>query len=121
METLATPESEGEPEGIEALLNRWCERSAQSPEELQQAMVKLGQIPQLDPDFRQALWGYLRAWFEDGNRDSYLQWFKGDPIKPKGVRIRIDRTNARAMLRSLIQFLKHLGCPSHAPFAHSVP
>jgi hypothetical protein len=109
METLATPESEGEPEGIEALLNRWCERSAQSPEELQQAMVKLGQIPQLDPDFRQALRGYLRAWFEDGDRDSYLQWFKGDPIKPKGVRIRIDRTNARTMLRSLIQFLKHLG------------
>jgi hypothetical protein len=109
MENLATPESEGEPEGIEAILNRWCEQVAQSPEQLQQALAELERIPKLDPDFRQALQGYLRAWFEDGDRDPYLQWFKGDPIKPKGVRVRIDRTSARAMLRSLIQFLKHLG------------
>jgi AcrR family transcriptional regulator len=109
MENLATPESEGEPEGIEAILNRWCEQVAQSPEQLQQALAELERIPKLDPDFRQALRGYLRAWFEEGDRDPYLQWFKGDPIKPKGVRVRIDRTSARAMLRSLIQFLKHLG------------
>jgi hypothetical protein len=108
MENLATPESEGEAEGIEAILNHWCEQVAQSPEQLQQALAELERIPKLDPDFRQALQGYLRAWFEDGDRDPYLQWFKGDPIKPKGVRVRIDRTSARAMLRSLIQFLKHL-------------
>jgi hypothetical protein len=109
MENLATPESEGEAEGIEAILNRWCEQVAQSPEQLQRALAELERIPKLDPDFRQALRGYLRAWFEEGDRDPYLQWFKGDPIKPKGVRVRIDRTSARAMLRSLIQFLKHLG------------
>jgi len=109
MSNLATPESDGEREGIEAILNRWCERVAQSPEQLQRALVELERIPKLDPDFRQALRGYLRAWLEEGDRDSYLQWFKGDPIKPKGVRVRIDRTNARAMLRSLVQFFKHLG------------
>jgi len=109
MSNLATPESDGEREGIEAILNRWCERVAQSPEQLQRALVELERIPKLDPDFRQALRGYLRAWLEEGDRDSYLQWFKGDPIKPKGVRVRIDRTNARTMLRSLVQFFKHLG------------
>lgn len=109
MENLATPESEGEAEGIEAILNRWCEQVAQSPEQLQRALAELERIPKLDPDFRQALRGYLRAWFEEGDRDPYLQWLKGDPIKPKGVRVHIDRTSARAMLRSLIQFLKHLG------------
>ena len=109
MENLATPESDGEREGIEAILNRWCEQVAQSLEQFQQALVELEHIPLLDPDFRQALRGYLRAWFEEGNRDPYLQWLKGDPIKPKGVRVRIDRTNARAMLRSLIQFLKQSG------------
>jgi len=108
IENLATPESKGEPEGIETILNRWCDQIAQSPEQLQQASEELGRMP-LDPDFRQALQGYLRAWFEDSDRDSYLQWFKGDPIKPKRVRVRIDRTSARAMLRSLIQFFKHLG------------
>lgn len=110
MENLATPESEGEAEGIEAMLNRWCEQVAQSPEQLQRALAELERIPKLDPDFRQALRGYLRAWFEEGDCDPYMQWFKGDPIKPKGVRVRIGRTSARAMLRSLIQFLKHLGC-----------
>ncbi len=109
MENLATPESHGEPEDIDGLLRRWCEQVAQSPEQLQQALSELERIPQLDPDFRQALRGYLRAWFEGGDRDPYLQWFKGDRIKPKGVRTCIDRKNARAMLRSLIQFLKHMG------------
>ncbi len=109
MENLATPESDGEPEDIDGLLRRWCEQIAQSPEQLQQTLSELERIPKLDPDFRQALRGYLRAWFEESDRDPYLQWFKGDPIKPKGVRIRIDRKNARAMLRSLIQFLKHMG------------
>ena len=109
MENLATPESDREREGIEAILNRWCEQVAQSPEQFQQALGELDQIPLLDPDFRQALRGYLRAWFEEGDRDPYLQWLKGDSIKPKGVRVGIDRANARAMLRSLIQFFKHLG------------
>ena len=109
MENLATPESDREREGIEAILNRWCEQVAQSPERFHQALGELDQIPLLDPDFRQALRGYLRAWFEEGDRDPYLQWLKGDSIKPKGVRVGIDRANARAMLRSLIQFFKHLG------------
>jgi hypothetical protein len=109
MENLATPESEGEPEGIEAILNHWCEQIAQSPGQLQKTLAELERIPKLDPDFRQALRGYLQAWFQEGERDSYLQWFKGDPGKPSGVRVRIDRASARAMLRSLIQFFKHLG------------
>ena len=109
MENLATPESDREREGIEAILNRWCEQVAQSPEQFQQALGELDQIPLLDPDFRQALRGYLRAWFEEGDRDPYLQWLKGDSIKPKGVRVGIDRANARAMLRSLIQFFQYLG------------
>jgi len=109
MKNLATPESQGEPEEIKSLLNRWCEEVSQSPNKLQSALTELDGIPQLDPDFRQAIRGYLRAWIEEGDIDRYLQWFKGDPVRPPGVRTRIDRANSRAMLRSLIQFLRYLG------------
>lgn len=109
MESLATSKSHGDPEDIDGLLRSWCEQVAQSPEQLQQTLSELERIPKLDPDFRQALRGYLQAWFEGSDRDPYLQWFKGDPIKPKEVRIRIDRKNVQAMLRSFIQFLKHIG------------
>ncbi|GIV24889.1 MAG: DUF2791 domain-containing protein [Bacteroidia bacterium] len=109
MQKLAIPESEGEPTDIEGLLSRWCEQVAQSPQHLQRTLSELERIHHFDPDFRQALRGYLQAWFEERDRDPYLQWFKGAPIKPKGVRTRIERKNARAMLRSLIYFLKHMG------------
>lgn len=109
MNKLATPESEGEPEGIEAILNRWCEQAIESPERLTKMLSGLDRIQQLDPDFRKAVRGYLQAYVQDGDRDSYLQWLKGDPIRPPGVRARIDRASARAMLRSLIHFFKYLG------------
>jgi len=105
---LSTPESEGEPEGIESILNRWCQ-GIQEAEQLQSALIGLDKISHLDPDFRKAIRGYLRAYVQEEDRDSYLQWLKGDPIRPEGVRTRIDRASARAMLRSIIQFLKYLG------------
>lgn len=109
MGSLATPKSEGEPEGIEAVLNRWCKQAVDSPEQLKQMLSELDHIPQIDPDFRKAMRGYLQAYVQDGDRDIYLQWLKGDPIRPSGVRAKIDRASARAMLRSLIHFFKHLG------------
>jgi len=110
MEKLATPESQGDPEGIEGILNRWCEKISNLPDSyFQNMLVELDKIPQIDPDFRQAIRGYLKTWFEQGDYFSYLQWFKGDSIRPPGVRTKIDRTNSRAMLRSLIMFLKFLG------------
>lgn len=108
MSKLATPESEGEPEGIEAILNRWC-REIQNLEQLRTTLSALDSISQLDPDFRKAIRGYLRAYFQEEDRDTYLQWLKGDAIRPEGVRTRIDRASARAMLRSLIHLFKHLG------------
>lgn len=109
MSTLATPESESEPEGIGAILNRWCEQATQQPEQLPQELARLDGISKLDPDFRKAMRGYLQAYVQDGDRDSYLQWLKGDAIRPSGVKMRIDRASARAMLRSLIYFFKYLG------------
>ena len=109
MSNLATPESEGEPEGIEAILNRWCEQAVEFPKRLEQMLSELDRIQQLDPDFRKAMRGYLQAYVQDGDRDIYLQWLKGDLIHPSGVRAKIDRASARAMLRSLIYFFKHLG------------
>lgn len=109
MSNLATPDLEGEPEGIEAILNRWCEQAVESSERLVQMLSELDQIQQLDPDFRKAMRGYLRAYVQDGDRDNYLQWLKGNPARLPGVRARIDRASARAMLRSLIHFFKYLG------------
>ncbi len=109
IENLATPESEGKPEGMQGLLNRWCQQITQSPDQLTQTLSTLEQAPHLDPDFRQALRGYLIAYIQAEDRDSYLQWFKGDAIKPKGVRGHIETKNARAMLRSLLEFLRLIG------------
>jgi len=109
MSNLVTSESEGEVEGIEGILNRWCEQAAQSTEQLQQSIAQIEDIPNLDPDFRQVLRGYLQAWFEGSDRDTYLQWLKSDAVRPRGVRTKIDRTSARAMLRSLILFLRSIG------------
>lgn len=106
MSNLATNYSGGKPEGIEDVLNRWCQKAAQSPE---RSLAELDNIPNLDPDFRKAMRGYLQAWFSETDWDAYLQWLKGDSIRPPGVRIRIDRTSARTMLRSFVVFLKHLG------------
>lgn len=109
MGNLATVESAGEPQGIEGILNRWCEQAYRSPHELSRELEGLDSLVNLDPDFRKALRGYLREWEQGGDRDAYLQWLKGDPIRPPGVRTRIDRQSARAMLRSLIEFLRHIG------------
>lgn len=109
MDSLATPESKGEPESIGEILNRWCQRAIESPEQLTKMLEELDRISKLDPDFRKAMRGYLQAYAQDGDRDIYLQWLKGDPIRPFGVKARIDRASARAMLRSLIHFLKYLG------------
>lgn len=109
MSNLATPESEGEPEGIEAILNRWCDQATQEPEQLSQELARLDGISKLDPDLRKAMRGYLQAYTQGGDRDSYLQWLKGDAIRPSGVKTRIDRASARAMLRSLIHFFRYRG------------
>lgn len=107
--SLASPESRGKPEGIQEVLNRWCSSLAEEPEEVDQRLGALDDINGLDPDFRQALRGYANAYFTQGDRDSYLQWLKGDAVRPPGIRAKIDRASARAMLRSLILFLKHIG------------
>ncbi|MHA1794754.1 MAG: BREX system ATP-binding domain-containing protein [Promethearchaeota archaeon] len=106
MSKMATPESEGEPVGIVHILNRLC---SSDEEELQKMLNAIDSITNLDPDFREAIKGYLYAKFKGQNWNIYLQWLKGDSIRPYGIGTRIDRNSARAMLRSLMMFLKHIG------------
>ncbi len=112
MSKLLSPDADSDvPKGIEGILNRWCSQinPEKNPAQLTEALKKLDSIPNLDPDFRKAMQGYLQSWWQEGDTTVYLQWLKGDSIKPQGVRVRIDRSSARAMIRSLVLFLKHLG------------
>jgi hypothetical protein len=105
---LLAPDAPDATPGIEGLLNRWCDRVV-AADELEQELAALDALEGLDPDFRQALRGYLRAWLTEADRAPILQWLKADAVRPAGIRARIDRASARAMLRSLIRFFKHLG------------
>lgn len=109
MQSLATPESNGEPEGIASILNRWCSEVETYPASLQKKLIDLDKATDLDPDFRVAIRGYLNAYATEANLDVYLQWLKGDTVHPPHVRATISRENARAMLRSFIHFLKIAG------------
>lgn len=105
VQNLATRESDGEPEGLSGLLDRWCATTKNVPA----ALAGIDSLAKLDANFRQAIRGYLRAHFEETDKAPYQQWLQGDPIRPTGVRSRIDRTNCHVMLRSLAVLLKHLG------------
>lgn len=98
--------------GIEHILTRWC-AALDSDERVTKELAALDQLSGLDPDFREAMRGYLREWTKNGAHAAgltpYLQWLKGDSVRPPGVRARIDRASSRAMLRSLLVFLRHLG------------
>ena len=111
LENLSVAGSEGGRFGIEDILSRWCE-GIQTGDRLVEELEALDRLVGLDPDFRQAMRGYLHEWLTYGASTAglipYLQWLKGDPVRPPGVRARIDRVSARAMLRSLVLFLRHL-------------
>lgn len=112
MDNLTHEDANAPMNGIEELLNYWCEKVAESGQ-VSNELAKLNALRGLDPDFRQAIGGYLQQWVRNGGRRGellpYLQWFGGDAVRPPGVRGRIDRASARAMLRSLILFLRHIG------------
>ncbi|GBD19688.1 hypothetical protein HRbin28_00121 [bacterium HR28] len=112
LENLTIGWSTDDKSGIEYILMRWCAR-VEAEERLTDELVALDYLTGLDPDFRQAVRGYLREWMtyreSTAGLTPYLQWFKGDPIRPPGIRARIDRASSRAMLRSLVVFLRYLG------------
>lgn len=54
MANLATPSSEGEPEGIEGILNHWCQQ-VMDQERVTEELTELDNIPNIDPDFRKAM------------------------------------------------------------------
>ncbi len=112
LENLTVGWSPDDRSGIEHILTRWC-AGVDSGERLTEELAALDHLTGLDPDFRQAMRGYLHEWMTYGADTAgltpYLQWLKGDSIRPPGVRARIDRACSRAMLRSLLVFLRHLG------------
>lgn len=112
LESLTAGWSSDDRAGIEPILMRWC-ADVQTGERLAEELAALDGLTALDPDFRQAMRGYLHEWMTSGTGTAghipYLQWLKGDSIRPPGVRVRIDRASSRAMLRSLVVFLRHLG------------
>ncbi len=105
IENLGTPESHGESEGIGGLLNRWCEEMA----DIGPALAGIDRLTRLEPNFRQAIRGFVRAYFEGTGTDIYLRWFQGDNLRPPGIGTRIDQRNSHFMMRSLSYFLKHIG------------
>ena len=109
MQTIATPESDGMPEGIASMLNRWCSEVENDSTRLEEMLHDLDGANNLDPDFRIAVRGYLQAFATGGDLDVYLQWLKGDAVRPPHVRVTISRENARAMLRSFVCFLCIIG------------
>jgi len=112
LENLSVASADGVESGVESILRHWCQ-SVAFEDRVTEELAALDNLVGLDPDFRQALRGFLHEWMIYGAGSSvltsYLQWLKGDPIRPPGVRTRIDRASARAMLRSLVIFLRHLG------------
>ncbi len=105
----ADPSSdERERSGFEDLLNEWCQRVVEN-DSLTEELAALNRLRHVDPDFRKAVAGYLQAWVTEDDPTIYLQWFKGGAVRLRYVRSRIDRTSARAMLRSLVYFLRHIG------------
>lgn len=112
LESLTAGWSSDDQSGIEQILMRWC-TEVETGERLAAELAALDHLTRLDPDFRQAMRGYLHECMTDGTgtpgHTPYLQWLKGDAIRPPGVRARIDRASSRAMLRSLVLFFRHLG------------
>jgi hypothetical protein len=109
VERLASPAGTGEREGLWGLLDRWYESVGVSEAEFDRALAGLTRSPDLDPSFRAAIVGYLRTRRSGEDPTDYLHWFRGEGVRPPGVRVRIDRSNARAMLRSLVALLGQLG------------
>jgi hypothetical protein len=105
VQELATPQSQGRPEGLAGILDRWCD----GMEDPGRALATLDRQYAIEVNFRQAVRGYVRAHFEQADKDAYLQWFQGDHVRPPNVRTSIDQRNAQVMLRSLAVLLRLLG------------
>jgi hypothetical protein len=105
VQELATPQSLGRPEGLAGILDRWCD----GMDDPGRALAALDRQYAIEVNFRQAVRGYVRAHFEQADKDAYLQWFQGDRVRLPHVRTVIHQGNAQVMLRSLAVFLRLLG------------